>query len=44
MTGYSQDTIVHQGRLDPEIELIEKPFGSATLAARVRSVLDAEVI
>jgi PAS domain S-box-containing protein len=43
MTGYSQDAIVHQGRLDSDIELIEKPFGSATLAARVRSVLDAEV-
>jgi PAS domain S-box-containing protein len=44
MTGYSQDAIVHQGRLDPDVELIEKPFGSVTLAARVRSVLDADVI
>jgi PAS domain S-box-containing protein len=44
MSGYSQDAIVHQGRLDPDIELIEKPFGSVTLAARVRSVLDADVI
>jgi CheY-like chemotaxis protein len=44
MTGYSQDAIVHQGRLDPDIELIEKPFGSVTLATRVRSVLDADLI
>jgi CheY-like chemotaxis protein len=44
MTGYSQDAIVHQGRLDPDIELIEKPFGRTTLAARVRSMLDADII
>jgi nitrogen-specific signal transduction histidine kinase len=44
MTGYSQDAITHQGRLDPDVELIEKPFGSVTLAARVRSVLDADII
>ena len=41
MTGYSQDAIVHQGRLDPDIELIEKPFGRDTLAVRVRAMLDA---
>ena len=35
MTGYSQDVIVHQGRLDGDIELIEKPFRSEDLAARV---------
>lgn len=41
MTGYSQDAIVHQGRLDPDIELIEKPFRRDTLAVRVRAMLDA---
>jgi CheY-like chemotaxis protein len=41
MTGYSQDAIVHQGRLDPGIELIEKPFRRDALAARVRAVLDS---
>jgi PAS domain S-box-containing protein len=44
MTGYSQDAIVHQGRLDPDIELMEKPFGRETLAARVRAMLDADVL
>jgi len=41
MTGYSQNAIVHQGRLDPDIELIEKPFRRDTLAVRVRAMLDA---
>jgi hypothetical protein len=43
MTGYSQDAIVHQGRLDPGIELIEKPFRRDALAVRVRAVLDSEL-
>jgi FixJ family two-component response regulator len=42
MTGYSQDVIVHQGRLDGGIELIEKPFRNQDLAARVRSMLKAK--
>jgi PAS domain S-box-containing protein len=42
MTGYSQDTFVRQGRLDPDIELLEKPFRRESLAVRVRSILDAE--
>jgi FixJ family two-component response regulator len=42
MTGYSQDVIVHQGRLDGGIELIEKPFRSQELAARVRSMFQAK--
>ncbi len=41
MTGYSQNAIIHQGRLDPDVELIEKPFGRESLAARVRGILDA---
>ncbi len=43
MTGYSQDAILHQGRLDPDIELLEKPFRSEKLATRVRMMLDAEI-
>jgi len=42
MTGYSQDAIIH-GRLDGDIELIEKPFASESLAARVRTMLDAKL-
>ena len=39
-TGYARDTIVHEGRLDPGIELVAKPFSFAELAARIRDVLD----
>jgi len=42
MTGYARDVIVHQGRLDPGIELIEKPFRQDALAARIRAILDAD--
>ena len=41
MTGYSRNAIVHQGRLDPGVELIQKPLTSGDLAAAVRRVLDA---
>ena len=40
MTGYSRNAIVHQGRLDPDVELIQKPLTSDQLAAAVRKVLD----
>ena len=40
MTGYSRNAIVHHGRLDPHIEMIQKPFTEAALAARIREVLD----
>jgi CheY-like chemotaxis protein len=39
-TGYARNAIVHQGRLDPGVELITKPFSHADLAARVRRMLD----
>ena len=41
MTGYSRNAIVHQGRLDPGVDLIQKPLASAQLAATIRSALDA---
>jgi CheY-like chemotaxis protein len=40
MTGYSRNAIVHQGRLDDGVQLIQKPLTQATLAAKVRDVLD----
>jgi CheY-like chemotaxis protein len=39
-TGYARNAIVHQGRLDPGVELITKPFSHADLAARVRQMID----
>ena len=35
MTGYSRNAIVHQGRLDPGVSLIQKPFSESALASRV---------
>jgi two-component system NtrC family sensor kinase len=40
MTGYSRNAIVHQGRLDPGVALIQKPISEQDLAFRVRSILD----
>ncbi len=42
MTGYSRNAIVHQGRLDPDVELIQKPITRDQLAARIRAMLDAK--
>ena len=39
-TGYARNAIVHQGRLDPGVELITKPFTRLQLASRIRDVLD----
>ena len=40
MTGYSRNAIVHQGRLDPGVELLQKPVSQSDLADRVRGILD----
>jgi len=40
-TGYARNAIVHQGRLDPGVELITKPFTYAGLAQKVRQVLES---
>jgi CheY-like chemotaxis protein len=39
-TGYARNAIVHGGRLDPGLQLINKPFTRAALAAKLREVLD----
>ena len=41
MTGYSRNAIVHQGRLDPGVSLIQKPVSEEALASRIRSLLEA---
>ena len=40
ITGYSGDAIVHQGRLDPGVSLLQKPLTQAMLAAKIRDLLD----
>jgi PAS domain S-box-containing protein len=39
-TGYSRNAIVHQGRMDPGVEMIGKPFSMVALATKVRAILD----
>jgi CheY-like chemotaxis protein len=39
-TGYTRNAIVHNGQLDPGIQLLGKPFTYSDLAAKIRSVLD----
>jgi CheY-like chemotaxis protein len=39
-SGYTEDIIMHQGRLDPGVILLHKPFTKQQLAEKVRSVLD----
>ncbi|HSV26241.1 MAG TPA: MASE1 domain-containing protein [Xanthobacteraceae bacterium] len=41
MSGYSRDDIVHQGHLDPGVELIQKPVTREVLADRIRALLDS---
>ena len=41
MSGYTENAIMHQGRLDTDAELLQKPFRRADLARAVRKVLDA---
>ncbi|WP_298879004.1 PAS domain-containing sensor histidine kinase [uncultured Bradyrhizobium sp.] len=40
MTGYSRNAVVHQGRLDDGVDLLEKPVTQARLALKVREILD----
>lgn len=39
-TGYARNAIVHDGRLDPGVQLITKPFTYTELATAVREALD----
>jgi signal transduction histidine kinase/CheY-like chemotaxis protein len=39
-TAYAAGALVHEGRLDAEIELLNKPFTYAALATRIRELLD----
>ncbi len=40
-TGYTRNAVVHNGVLDPGVQLIGKPYTIEDLATRVRQVLDA---
>jgi PAS domain S-box-containing protein len=40
MSGYSRNAVVHHGRVDLDVQLIQKPVSLQDLAARIRDMLD----
>jgi CheY-like chemotaxis protein len=40
MTGYSRNAIVHHGRLDAGVSLLQKPIAQAALASKIREMID----
>lgn len=40
MSGYSENLVSHQGILDADVALIEKPFAEESLLQRIRGILD----
>jgi DNA-binding response OmpR family regulator len=44
MSGYTDDAVVLHGILSADIAYLQKPFSPATLARKVREVLDAAPI
>jgi PAS domain S-box-containing protein len=41
-SGYTQNSIVHQGKLDHGVHLLSKPYRRDGLARKIRDVLDSE--
>jgi PAS domain S-box-containing protein len=40
MSGYSRNAVVHHGRVDLDVQLIQKPVSLQDLTARIRDMLD----
>lgn len=40
-SGYSEDTLLKEGRIPPNVQLLSKPYRRRELAAKVRELLDA---
>ena len=43
-SGYSRDAVIHNGVLDPGVQLIGKPFTARELAQKVRAVIDGQAM
>jgi signal transduction histidine kinase/DNA-binding response OmpR family regulator len=40
-SGYTENAVIHHGRLDPGVELLSKPYSMEELARKLRTVLDS---
>ena len=40
-TGYTRNAIVHHGRLDPDVQLLNKPYTQQDLLRKVRELLES---
>ncbi len=44
MSGYTDDTIVRHGILEPDVNFLQKPFTPAALAQKIRELCDAKTV
>jgi DNA-binding response OmpR family regulator len=42
ITGYAENAVVGQGRLEPGMHVVTKPFAVEELARRLRSILSVD--
>jgi FixJ family two-component response regulator len=40
-SGYTDNAIVHEGRLDPGVALLRKPYRKSLLAQKIRDMLES---
>jgi signal transduction histidine kinase/DNA-binding response OmpR family regulator len=43
-SAYADNSLIHEGRLAPDVDLLIKPFSFASLATRVRKALDGDPV
>ncbi|MCS3895177.1 CheY-like chemotaxis protein [Bradyrhizobium japonicum USDA 38] len=41
-SGYTDDTIIHEGHLDPGVALLQKPYRKSELSQKIRETLAGE--
>jgi DNA-binding LytR/AlgR family response regulator len=41
-SGYTENAVIHHGRLDPGVLLLTKPYRKSDLARMLRATLDAD--